>query len=340
MSIAILAARAETLEAKARVEYRDLEFRSILNRCNSPRMPFDWTINPYRGCEFGCQYCYARYTHEYMELPGDAFEQKIFAKQGAGAVLRRELARGVGQGRIAIGTATDPYQPAERRFGVTREILQTLAEARGLHISITTKGDLIPRDIPLLQQIARANSIHVNMTIVTLDDRLARSLEPRAPRPTLRLFALRALREAGIDAGVFAMPVLPAITDRPASLDALFAAAASCGAQFVATNVLFLMPCAQKQFYPYLEREFPWLVERYRRRYNGGAYAQPEYRRRLGELVERLRQKHGLASLRDEYIPEELACLPKQHHRLGTAQLPLFRLVITTAEQRDLASIS
>src|SRR5258705_6955945 len=115
--IAAMAASAATLEAKAQVEYLDLETRSILNRCNSARMPFSWTINPYRGCEFGCQYCYARYTHEYMEFDGQAFEQKIFAKQGAGAILRRELARGKGHGGIAIGTATDPYQPAERRYG-------------------------------------------------------------------------------------------------------------------------------------------------------------------------------------------------------------------------------
>src|SRR5258708_29343974 len=148
--IAALASQAATLEAKARVEYRDLDSRSILNRCDSPRMPFRWTLNPYRGCEFGCHYCYARYTHEYMELGPAAFEEIIFAKHGAGPILRRELAPGLGEGGIAIGTATDPYQPAERRYGVTREILEVLAEAQGLEISILSKSYLIVRDAALL----------------------------------------------------------------------------------------------------------------------------------------------------------------------------------------------
>jgi DNA repair photolyase len=307
--IAGMAAAAPTLAAKACVEYRDLESRSVLNRCDSPRMPFSWTINPYRGCEFGCQYCYARYTHEYMEFDGQTFEQKIFVKQGAGAILRRELARGkgrtehrahgqaeYGRGGIAIGTATDPYQPAERRYGVTREVLEVLSEAQGLDISITTKSDLVTRDLAVLQAVAAHNSLHVNMTIITLHEALARALEPRAPRPQLRLEALSRLRQAGIEAGVFVMPVLPAITDAPADLDELFAAAAECGAGYVATNVLFLRSCSEKVFYPFLERHFPMLAERYHRRYDNGGHAGPEYSKRLTMLVERLRKKHGLAA--------------------------------------------
>jgi DNA repair photolyase len=318
--IAGMAAAAPTLAAKAAVEYRDLESRSVLNRCDSPRMPFSWTINPYRGCEFGCQYCYARYTHEYMEFDAQAFEQKIFVKQGAGAILRRELARGkgrtehhahgqqeYGRGGIAIGTATDPYQPAERRYGVTREILEVLAEARGLDISITTKSDLVTRDISVLQSIAAHNWLHVNMTIVTLHEGLARALEPRAPRPQLRLDALSRLRQAGIEAGVFVMPVLPAITDAPADLDDLFAAAADSGARFIATNVLFLRPCSEKVFYPFLERHFPMLAERYHRRYDNGGHAGPEYTKRLTALVERLRKKHGLAGRPGAYAAEAFA---------------------------------
>ncbi len=310
--IAGMAALAPTLEAKSRVEYRDLESRSVLNRCDSPRMPFSWTINPYRGCEFGCQYCYARYTHEYMEFDAHAFEQKIFVKQGAASILRRELARGKTKPgeSIAIGTATDPYQPAERRYGVTREMLEVLTEARGLDLSITTKSDLVTRDIPLLRAIAEHNTIAVNMTIVTLHEGLARALEPRAPRPQLRLDALARLRSEGIEAGVFVMPVIPAITDSPADLDDLFGAVADAGARFVAANVLFLRPCSEKVFYPFLEKQFPTLAARYHRRYDHGGSAGPEYTKRLHALVERLRKKHGLAGRIDAYRAEAFAESP------------------------------
>jgi DNA repair photolyase len=294
VGIAALAERAPTLQAKSRVEYRDLESRSILNRCNSPRMPFQWTINPYRGCEFGCHYCYARYTHEYMEFTPAAFEEKIFSKTGAGTILRRELARGLGQGGIAIGTATDAYQPAERRFGITREILEALREARGLIIGITTKSDLVTRDIPLLKMLSERSKVSVSITIITLHEGLARILEQRAPRPQLRLDALRRLRDAGIDAGVSVAPVIPAITDSRTDLDDVFAAAADCGANFIWAGPLFLMPSAQKQFFPFLEKHFPLLVDRYRERYGSGAYLRGEYPKRLAALVERLRDKHRI----------------------------------------------
>ena len=173
VGIARLAAEASTLEAKSRVEYLGLEARSILNRCDSPRVPFQWTINPYRGCEFGCHYCYARYTHEYMELDTAAFEKKIYAKQEAAALLRRDLkrfGRRLESETIAIGTATDPYQPAERRFGVTRQILEVLAQAVGLRLSITTKSDLVTRDLDLLKTIAGRSRLHINVTITTVHE--------------------------------------------------------------------------------------------------------------------------------------------------------------------------
>ena len=150
-------------------------------------MPFPYTINPYRGCEFGCRYCYARYTHEFMGMEdGRLFEERIYAKAGAGELLRQELRR-LPEGHIAIGTSTDPYQPAERRFEVTRRILEVFVGERGRSLSITTKSNLIERDVELLAQIARANVLHINMTITTLDADLARKLEPRAPRPDLRV---------------------------------------------------------------------------------------------------------------------------------------------------------
>lgn len=140
VGIARLASQSATLEAKARVQYFEIEARSLLNR-TKPGMPFTWTVNPYRGCEFGCKYCYARYTHEFMELDATAFEDRIYAKANVTAILKRELRKTPEHEGIAIGTATDPYQPAERRFGLTRSILEVLARERGRTISITTKSD-------------------------------------------------------------------------------------------------------------------------------------------------------------------------------------------------------
>src|SRR5271165_5051137 len=156
VGIARLASQSELLEAKRTVQYFEIPSRSILNR-TKPNMPFQWTINPYRGCEFGCKYCYARYTHEFMEMDATEFEDKIYAKAAAAHLLRQELGRIPLKELIAIGTATDPYQPAERRFGRTRAILEVFARQRGRHLGITTKSDLVLRDLDLLREIARAN---------------------------------------------------------------------------------------------------------------------------------------------------------------------------------------
>ena len=209
VGIARLAASSPCAEAKRGTEYFLLPVRSILNECHSERVPFRWTVNPYRGCEFGCKYCYARYTHEYMELDGGEFESKIYVKQDAGPLAERDLGfERVWGEHIAIGTATDPYQPAEKEFGATRAILERMAEREGLSISITTKSNQVLRDVELLQKIAAKSALSVNLSVTTLKTRLARLLEPRAPRPDLRLEAVRKLRKAGIAAGVLAMPVL------------------------------------------------------------------------------------------------------------------------------------
>src|SRR5579862_2310460 len=168
VGIARLAARSPILEAKRRVEYLELESHSFLTRCYSDRLPFRWMINPYRGCEFGCKYCYARYAHEFMELRDPLqFERKIFAKRFDPGQLHRELAR-LDQGEtVALGTATDPYQPAERRYRVTRAILEVFASTAGLRLGITTKSDLIPRDLDLLTEISRRHYLGVHMTVTT-----------------------------------------------------------------------------------------------------------------------------------------------------------------------------
>src|SRR5438445_12265201 len=166
VGIARLATHGESLREGHDVEYFTLPVRSLLNRCTSARMPFTWTINPYRGCEFACKYCYARYTHEFMEMrDGVDFERKIYVKEHAAELLRQELRHVKTGEEIAIGTATDPYQPAERRYEVTRAILEKLARQRGLEVGMVTKSNLILRDINLLQKVAEDNQLVVNWTV-------------------------------------------------------------------------------------------------------------------------------------------------------------------------------
>jgi DNA repair photolyase len=297
VGIARLAASSPCADTKRGTEYFLLPVKSILNQCNSERVPFRWTVNPYRGCEFGCHYCYARYTHEYMEIDGSEFESKIYVKQDAGALAERDLSTEKIWGEhIAIGTATDPYQPAEKEFGTTRAILEKMAQREGLSLSITTKSNLVVRDIDLLQRISERSSITIHMTVTTVRTRLARMLEPRAPRPDLRLEAISKLRQAGINVGVNAMPVLPGLTDREEDLEALVRAARDSGAQWLAANVLFLMPSSWKPFMEFLEAKFPKLARRYRDFYQGYGDAPEEYRKRIKALVEGLRQKYGLGS--------------------------------------------
>ena len=304
VGIARMAAESELLEAKSEVQYFEIGARSILNR-TQPNMPFRWTINPYRGCEFGCKYCYARYTHEFMGMEdGREFESRIYAKAAAPEILRRELRRIDRNEAIAIGTATDPYQPAERRFGKTRALLEVFAADKGWRLSITTKSDLVKRDLQLLREVARRNVLSINITVTTLNRRLARMMEPGAPRPDLRLEAVRALAEGGLCTGVFPNPILPMITDSEESLDALAAAARHAGAQYFGGGPLFLMPSARKTFFPFLEQRLPKLAAPYRKLYAAGAYLAGDYKEKLRERVQRIRERHGLGTASVEYRPE------------------------------------
>jgi DNA repair photolyase len=295
VGIARLASQGESIRQGHDVEYFTLPVRSLLNRCTGVRMPFTWTINPYRGCEFACKYCYARYTHEFMEMrDGVDFERKIYVKQQAAWMLRQDLKKVKRGEEIALGTATDPYQPAERRYEVTRAILEELARHHGLELGIVTKSNLVLRDAELLQEIARHNQLFVNLTVTTVNLDLARILEPRAPRPDLRLEAVRQLNLAGINAGVICAPVVPGITDAPRDLEAVVKAVAEVGGKYVYANPLFLKPCSASVFLPFLEKEFPQLVEDYRRRYQDRAFLPAAYGKRLSQLMAKLRQKHGI----------------------------------------------
>ena len=295
VGIARLASEGESLREGHNVEYFTLPARSLLNRCTGVRMPFTWTVNPYRGCEFACKYCYARYTHEFMEMrDGVEFEQKIYVKQHTADLLRRDLRRVKRGESIALGTATDPYQPAERRYEVTRGILEEFVRHRGLELGIVTKSNLIVRDLDLLREVSRNNVVSVHITVTTLNVELARILEPRAPRPDLRMETVREISEAGINVGVSCSPVLPGITDSPADLEALVREAAAAGARHVFANPLFLKPCSAAVFLSFLEMHFPHLVDNYRRRYQDRSFLPPSYGKRISQLIARLRQKYGI----------------------------------------------
>ncbi len=303
VGIARLAAEGNVLTEKRRVEYRTLPTRKWLNRCNSQRVPFHWSINPYRGCEYGCKYCYARFTHEFLERRDlQAFETEIYAKDWEPSAFREEL-KAVKPGQIiGIGTATDPYQPAERNFKRTRQVLETMLNVRGVSLFITTKSNLVTRDIPVLKELARQNEVGVTLTITTMDAALARLIEPYAPRPELRMRAVAQLAKEGVAVDVIANPVLPLLTDSEENLECVAKAAKIAGASHFGANVLFLKPCAQRVFFPFLAEKFPDYLGRYEKSFAASAYLRGAYPDRIRHLVDGIRKRVGMPSRGMEHL--------------------------------------
>ena len=284
------------LSEKKDVEYRSLPTRSLLNRCDSRRVPFHWTINPYRGCEYGCKYCYARFTHEFLEIHElKAFETEIYAKDWSESEFVRQI-RAIRPGQvIGLGTATDPYQPAERKFARTRMILECLAgHLRSASLFITSKSDLVSRDADLLKRISERNEVRVTLTVTSMDLRLTRSVEPFAPRSDLRLKCGAELVRQGIALGVIASPVLPSLTDSTENLEQVARAAKAAGADHFGAHALFLKPSAQRVFFPYLQEEFPQHVKQYERLYGTGAYLRGAYPDLLRVRVDDVRSRVGI----------------------------------------------
>jgi DNA repair photolyase len=294
--LARIAAEAPLADTGCLTEYRPLRSRSIISKVVSKRgAPFSHAINPYRGCEFGCRYCYARYTHEFLEMRDpEQFERQIYYKENAAWLLRQDL-RSLKPGTvIGIGSATDPYQPLERRQRITRSIFEVFAEVGGFRLGLITKSALVLRDIELLQAVARRNQLGIHVTITTMDTRLARILEPRAPRPDMRMHAVAQLRKAGLRAGVMCSPLMPGITDSRSSISAVARAASEAGANFLHAGTLFLKPCSQPVFFEFVRENFPALEKSYQQRYGQNAFVSTEYRKRVTELVESIRREFKL----------------------------------------------
>jgi DNA repair photolyase len=307
--------------------------RSVLNSPQQTGVDF-WSLNPFVGCEFGCSYCYARYAHRYVverahdagRLSGaefrDAFERRIFVKQDLLGALERDLQRyfrsaGPSVGApIVIGTATDPYQPGERRFRVTRRVLERLARCEGLNIGIITKSPLVTRDIDVLRRIAARNDLQVHVSLTTVDSGIIKRLEARSPMPAARLRALRKLTSAGVNAGLIVAPVLPGITDDVPHLEALFQAAREAGARFLHAGPLRLYAAVRERFLPVVDAHFPHLSERYRRAYARASDAPRPYAAALARRMRRLQRRFGFPEnegMRDRYARR----LPPAQEALG-----------------------
>jgi DNA repair photolyase len=305
----------EAIRERQGVTYKTLATRSLVNRCDSPRVPFEWTVNPYRGCAMGCRYCYAAYTHEYLGLEAaGSFHSTVFAKTGGLEEAGRTLARTARRGeRVALGTATDPYQPGEADLQVTRRFLEKAAERHGLRLGITTKGAVILRDIPLLQRIHERSHLSVQVSLNSPRSELLRQLEPWAPTAEVRLLVLQRLAEASLRVGLSLSPILPALTDGEADLDELLGRAAETGVKRMWASLLFLRSPTKEKYFDFLATAFPQHLAAYRRAYSGGSFLTGAYRRRIEALVARLREKHGL--LREDSA--EASAYPAPPRQLG-----------------------
>ena len=284
-------------------EFRGMTFyeiraRSVINKVpGASRMPFSWTLNPYRGCSHACVYCFARRTHEYLDLDaGLDFESKIVVKVNAPELLRKQLtSSGWAGDHIAMGTNVDPYQRAEGRYRLMPGILEALRDARN-PFSILTKGTLVLRDLPLLREAADVTDVSVNVSVGFVDEALWRQVEPGTPAPRARLSVCRTLTDAGIGCGVLMAPILPYLTDSPNQLEATVWAIAAAGARSVTPLVLHLRPGAREWYLTWLEREHPELMPRYEELYRNGAYAPKAYQRSISARVAQLARRYGVGT--------------------------------------------
>lgn len=306
------------------MRYREVPTKSALTRVHG--MPFAWSLNPYRGCAHACRYCYAREYHARMGRDtGAGFDREIEVKTNFADVLRGELRRLRLRETVALGTGTDPYQPCEGRYRLTRGSLEALV-ASPLPLVIVTKGTLVVRDIDLLVRLGRTVAVRVCVSIGTVDTNVARYAEPDAPPPRARLEALRRLRSAGITAGVLAAPVLPGLTDSDASLDAVAAAARAHDAAFFSIRPLKLDPGVRPHYFAFLAEQFPVLLPSTAQRFADRVHPDRHYVDDLERRVERIRARHGFDD--DRARDETVARRPQPAAACGARDPAQLRLAI------------
>ncbi|MEU4149140.1 Rv2578c family radical SAM protein [Streptomyces sp. NPDC026659] len=284
----------------AGITFHEVRARSVLNRVpGASRMPFEWTVNPYRGCSHACVYCFARKTHSYLDLDtGLGFDSQIVVKVNAPEVLRRQLAARTWHGEhVAMGTNVDCYQRAEGRYRLMPGIIDALTEYAN-PFSILTKGTLILRDLDRLARAAEVTDVGVSVSVGFTDPTLWRTVEPGTPAPERRLDVVRALAERGIGCGVLMAPVIPFLSDEPEQLRATVRSIAASGATSVTPLVLHLRPGAREWFMAWLARHHPHLVPRYERMYGRGSYAPTWYQRRVTRQVHELAREYGIGPAR------------------------------------------
>jgi len=291
-----------------RARYQEVTCRSALNAVKG--MPFSWTLNPYRGCTHGCHYCFARRYQTQFELgPDDEFSSLIFVKVNFAEVLRRELDRPAWTRElVAFGTATDPYQPIEGHYKITRRSLEALVAGR-TPIGLVTKGPMVVRDADLLAELSRQGNCTVCVSVPTVNKEAWEALEPGTAPPLQRLRAVRQLRDAGVNAGVLMAPIVPGFTTQPARLEATIKAIADHGAGFLGANLMHLKGGTRDHFMKFLQAESPDLVDGYQRLYPG-AYAPKSYATTVRSLIQALQQKYALSTrrygrIKDEPAPDE-----------------------------------
>ncbi|HYK98609.1 MAG TPA: radical SAM protein [Candidatus Acidoferrales bacterium] len=273
------------------VRYREVTTKSALTRVQG--MPFTWSLNPYVGCSHSCGYCYARQYHALRGRDtGAGFDREVDVKMNFADVLRAELRHLRLRELVALGTATDPYQPCEGRYRLTRRTLEALLESP-LPLTVITKGTLVVRDIDLYTKLARRGDVRICVSIGTVDAAIARGAEPEAPPPRARLEAVRRLRAAGLAAGVLAAPILPDLTDSEASLDAIAAAARANDAAFFSTRPLKLDPDVRPHYFAFLAQEFPVLLPMANARFADRVNPDRRYVEALEERVKRIRRTYG-----------------------------------------------
>jgi DNA repair photolyase len=296
-------ALTEAIRRADAARYQEVSCRSALNRVKG--MPFEWTLNPYRGCTHGCHYCYARRYQTQFELgSGDDFASIIFVKTNFVEVLRRELAKPSWTNEhIAFGTATDCYQPIEGYYKLTRRSLEALAEARN-PVGLVTKGPMVVRDIDVLQDVGRFASCTVYVSVPTVDETAWSQLEPGTAHPMQRLRAVRELNEAGVRAGVLMNPIVPGISSKPEILERTVKAIADSGAAFVGTNVMFLEGGTREHFMRWLADAYPDLIDGYQQLY-ARKYAPRAYRKEVAHVVGLLRTKYGVTKREDDDDDDE-----------------------------------